>query len=313
MLTKYKTQKFKIEETLGVSGLIDHDLGIIRNIKLARVCTANGFDFELDHIEAMFKKVEGKEISAHFGHTYSPNVDELETFVGVFEDFRLDGEVLRGDLHLSESAKFGRDNTNYYDKILALAENDSNNCGISPVIIYTMDDNQEFTIEEVAAFDLVNYPAFKQGLFSEDINNTTMDPITETPEIEAPEIASVELTPIIDKIAELDSAIKGELPTSDLAKQLIDLLNPFIKEEMAEDACMTPEEQLSEKIEEAKIELSKKLMAELEAKFNGLSEKMEKMEAKFSEGNKLKLNPIFNHSDDEVRPSNSKVVARRLC
>ena len=311
-------QKFKIEETIGVSGAIDHDLGVVRNVKLARVCTANGVDFTQDIIKRMFEVSKGKDVPAHFGHTYNPNYDELETYIGVFKDVRLDGDVLRGDLYLSESAKFGRDNTDYFNKVLSLCENDANNCGISPVVIYSIGDDDSFNVEDVIAFDFVQYPAFRQGLFSESLNTVMNEetPIQEPTPESTPDLASEELTAIIDKIAEIDKAIKAGEPTTELAKSLMDLLAPLMSEEAKEEAVDAVTETIAAtpNIQEYKEHLDN-LRADLEAlkaNYSELAGKINTHEQKFSEASKIKMNPIYSHVDDESGSKVSKVVSRRI-
>ena len=212
---------------------VDREKGILHNVEIIRVGEAKGHghsvDSEFIHSTVVLGN-KSKEIKARFGH---PNMSDeaLGKQVGIFKNFRVDGDRAIADLHLSASSKVSP-NGNYYDYILQHAEENPTHFGnsivFSPGRRYKRDKKGKKTIpsdhakyedyqkikgpeyleiKELHGSDLVDEPAATKNLFSAQLNQ---------------EIIAVQFTKFLDENPEAFPNVKkyfGDVPQ----------LQPFIE------------------------------------------------------------------------------------
>lgn len=185
-MTKEKSRsRFRAGVARGVSGKINRDENIIEGFAVVSKGMAEGHGVEIDDttlgqvVELGNAREQG--IKSRFGH---PNMssEALGTFLGRAKRFRRDGDVVRADLHIDETA-FSTPNGDLGTYVLKLAESDPEAFGASIVFAGTYeqrlnpdgtaqkdDDGEELPplarVEELYAVDAVDKPAANTGLFS---------------------------------------------------------------------------------------------------------------------------------------------------
>lgn len=164
------------------SGGIDRESGVIPGITVARIGSAKGHDGEIDAkflsqiVEQAATRPQG--IKARFGH---PNMcsTALGTYLGRFHNYCLNGNAVKADLHLDQSAKTSP-NGNLFEYVLNMAESNPDMFGASLVFESAefeiaeiekegkKEKHRFFRLKELRATDIVDEPAATDGLFSAD-------------------------------------------------------------------------------------------------------------------------------------------------
>jgi len=180
---------------------VDTEKGAIFGVAIATVGEAKGHGVSLDQsfIDEVVNQGNEKKsgIKARFGH---PNMcgTALGTFLGRVKNFRVDGNIARADLFLSNSAKETPDG-DLHNYVLSLAQNDPDMFGTS--IVFTpgrtykddggdkvYSDEQGYrdisskeyaSLEKLHAADVVDDPAANDGLFSAWSKDTLAGQVTE--------------------------------------------------------------------------------------------------------------------------------------
>jgi len=149
---KTKQERFSATTFKVAPENVDRKLGAIYGVAVITVGEAlgHGYWMEGSFIDATKKEGNKKRsgLKCRFGH---PNMSStaLGTFLGRFKNFRVDGEIARADLFLSNEAK-DTPNGNLYDYVLNLAENDPEAFGTS--ISFRIDKYYKKTTEGKSVF-----------------------------------------------------------------------------------------------------------------------------------------------------------------
>ena len=156
---------------------VDRNKNIIYGAAIATKGEAKGHDVMLDDqtlatIADLGNSAE-RGVKARFTHPNMSN-DGMGSFLGRWRDFRVDGDIVRADLHFSRRA-FNTPKGNLAGYVMGLAEDEPDMFGVSIVIPET-DIHEKLEGEEMAflrptklrAADVVDSPAANDGFFSED-------------------------------------------------------------------------------------------------------------------------------------------------
>tara|TARA_R110000822_G_scaffold173914_1_gene313489 strand:+ start:4596 stop:5741 length:1146 start_codon:yes stop_codon:yes gene_type:complete len=172
---------------------VDREKGIIYDAKIIEVGEASGHDLFVDgeFIDSVVEAGAGLKqgLKARFGH---PNMcsTTLGTFLGRWKGLYRDGDDVRGNLFLSQSAK-DAPGGDLYDYVLSMAENDPDMFGVS--ISFDRDTEAEelagihedtnlqlCRLSKLSAGDCVDSPAATSGgLFSAFTNDSIAGQVTE--------------------------------------------------------------------------------------------------------------------------------------
>ena len=117
---------------------VDHEAGIIRNVILCQVGEAKGHGVHLeqsfiDDLNAYAQKYHQKGMKCRFGHP-SMSTDALGSEAGRFHNFSVDGNKIRADLHLYNSANLSPTHPNMANYLWSMAEEDPE--GIMTSIVF---------------------------------------------------------------------------------------------------------------------------------------------------------------------------------
>jgi hypothetical protein len=128
----------------------DFGAGLISGVSVATRGEAEGHDFWLDgsFLDSLVNSINsdpaGKGLKSRFTHP-SLSGDGMGSFLGRLKNASRDGDVVRGDLHLAESAHDTPDG-NLAGYVMDLAEEDPAAFGMSIVFDHDEDDEDEYTI-----------------------------------------------------------------------------------------------------------------------------------------------------------------------
>jgi len=188
-----------------VPEVIDSDKGIMRGVAIVREGEAKGHGVHLDSdfVADVVRLGNDKEngVKMRFGHpTMSGNA--LGTFLGRAKNFRVDGEIARADMFLSQEAK-DTPNGNLWKYTIAHARNSPDMFGAS--IVFTRGDRFQkdddgnrvdtsdrdkktfVSIEKLHGADMVDSPAATDGVFSafsrDSFAGTVTDFLDQHPEV----------------------------------------------------------------------------------------------------------------------------------
>tara|TARA_R110000868_G_C10743902_1_gene752627 strand:+ start:68 stop:937 length:870 start_codon:yes stop_codon:yes gene_type:complete len=133
-------------------------------LKVGKVRDARGWTISQRTLIQVFgygsRAAEG--IKARFDHPEEGKAS-LGTFLGVWKNFRIDGVVLRADLHLSPSA-FKTPHGDLATYVMDRAEDAPDSFGVSISADFSKDfDGQELSFSGIRAFDVVEEPAGTDG------------------------------------------------------------------------------------------------------------------------------------------------------
>ena len=194
------TEKFRTN-TIPFAGVIEGD--VILGVSVATTGEAQGHRLEfdrtsLDQLQALgFSKPAG--IKSRFTHPDWFH-DGLGKYLGRVRNFRVDGNKLLGDLHISPTARSSPAG-NFAEYVLSLASEDPGSFGVSVVVdlerVWVTTDGHEvsaagvkpanatgkYPVARITAFyaaDLVDEPALNpEGLFTERANPDGLFQITD--------------------------------------------------------------------------------------------------------------------------------------
>lgn len=204
-------------------------------------------------------------IKVRFGHPGFFGTDAVGTYVGRIKNFRIEGETVRGDLHLSKVAK-SSPKGDFYSYILGMAENEPDMFGLSIAFdsngTYSVDGKEFVVLNKLHAVDIVDEPAANPGgLFHA-------------------------------KIEEENSERHKEMDLNELKK--------WVEAFGAEKACEyfsnglsfeEAEKKIAEEVAAAEVESLKAAIVEKDAKIASLEVKLADLEAKLAEMDKG-VNPV---------------------
>ena len=170
------------EETKGV----DHEAKVIRGYKVMSIGEAKGHGQEVDattleQVYSLGQKAGEKGIKSRFTHP-GLSSDGMGTYLGRTKNFRIEGESVLADLHLSPRA-FDTPNGDLGSYVLNLADSDPDQFGASVVISmheeYRLNEDGTPTrdadgerlpplirVDKLHASDIVDEPAANEGFFS---------------------------------------------------------------------------------------------------------------------------------------------------
>ncbi len=162
---------------------VDTENGIIRNASVMTIGPALGHGFELDQT-SLRQLVEtiGDGVQVRFKHPEDPHADSLGTDVGFVRNVRIDGNQVRGDVHLGAWAKSLPGVGDVWTYLLTKAQQAPASFGLSAVIDYEVEPVQVggpprlvARIFGTQAVDFVGKPAANPaGLLSAAPEKTTM-------------------------------------------------------------------------------------------------------------------------------------------
>lgn len=158
----------------GISDGVDRKVGIIRGFSVITKGEARGHgmsidDTTLDQVVELGNQSRAG-MKSRFGHPQMSS-DALGTFLGRTTNFRRDGDQVRADLELDESA-FSTPKGNLADYVLKLAETDPG--AFASSIVFIPGDMEEIEdsdalplarVEKLLAVDVVDEGAANVGLF----------------------------------------------------------------------------------------------------------------------------------------------------
>ena len=179
-------------------GEVNADKGVIAGVSVCTVGEAKGHGVSLDSefIAEVAKQGNASKqgLKARFGH---PNMcsTALGTFLGRFKNFNVDGDQVRADLFLNNSAK-DTPHGDLHNYVMGMAKDEPDMFGTS--IVFTpgqsyqrdasgakvfegLDDSEDIYVEceELHACDAVDEPAANDGLFSRFSGETLAGQMTE--------------------------------------------------------------------------------------------------------------------------------------
>lgn len=135
-------------------------------LKIGRVRDARGWLVTRRTLEQAlrFSRQQTGGVKARFDHP-SKTSSALGSYLGQWRDFRIDGDFLRADLHLSELA-FKTPSGDLGSYVLDMAEFSPDSFGASISAGFAEDfDGKELSFSNVLAFDIVDSPAGTDGMF----------------------------------------------------------------------------------------------------------------------------------------------------
>jgi hypothetical protein len=198
------------------SGLkVDREAGIIRGVALMSVGPAKGYGFEVDRttLQQTFSLASGKPggVKIRLGHPGNDTQAVLSA-VGRVKNAHLDGDVLRGDVHLGTYAKSMPNGGNAWDYLLARAEEAPEDFGLSAVVHLEFDKSPTTgglpiaRARQLDAIDFVDNPAANHaGLLSAPPEN--VDPATKP----TPVVPGIDPNPSLKGASSMDEVLKAYL------------------------------------------------------------------------------------------------------
>lgn len=244
-----------------MTGTIDSKAGIIYGASLMTIGPAIGHGLMVDKkgLEQLLAacKAHGEE-GVKFSLDHS---GQVLSGVGVAKNFKIDGDHVRGDIHLFELPE--------KERILALAKNLPNSCGLSVETpgnheAIPNSDQKLYRCSAIQAVSLVSIPAANSGLFTANKIDSVQKDIPKKTIMEQKDLDLALLTafkPINDKLDLLSAKVKEQ--DEKLSK---------IKDDEDDDEDDEDETKLQAKITAAVLAATASIEAavstKLEAKFN---------------------------------------------
>lgn len=279
---EFKSKSFDSPEqfAFGVEDInktkVNAENGIMTGVSLISTGPALGHELYVDDesIETILRSL-GDKLPAYITHSGALFSDRLTNEIGMFQNFRQDGNRLLADFEAFES--FMKDDEREYNRLFEMAEKMPERFGLSIVFsaksawstphgdVYTVDqpddaifDYPSIRAEEVSSADFVDTPAANdRGLFSSNKSKPYYK-MTKLELSERNEVLEAENTKL------LEETTNAALSVTDAEAQVESL---EIKLSEKEDAMSTLEADLASKLEdiadiESKISDIKKEMAE---------------------------------------------------
>ena len=334
MNKNFAFSSFGIEQTQ-----VDRDSGTMSGVALISVGAAlgHGLFVDQDSVEGIMELLEDERLPAYITHRGALFEDRLTREVGMFENFRIEGDRLLADFQAFDS--FREDDSRKFNRLFELAEKMPERFGLS--IVFTADsmwatpegdvdaldkpDNALFEfpsirVEEVSSADFVDSPAANErGLFSK-IDKITKTKMTKAQLSEQVDALLSEKEEAATRIAQLEASLEGH-EDKDEAMGALALEKAALEAEV--ESLKIQLEEALEEIKEMKEKLGgheEKMKEDEEAAAalrSDIAERDNALEAKAVEIAKLKAliagsSPVASDGDDEYIPSKSnraKVIA----
>lgn len=323
----------------GIQGIdeskVDRDSGTMMGVSLISVGPAMGHGLFVDgkSIQTIADELEGQKLPAYITHRGALFEDRLTREVGMFSNFRIDGDRLLGDFQAFDS--FREDDARKFNRLFEMAEKMPERFGLSIVFSATSawatpdgdipmgrfpnndsdrlyDENNppeealfEFPsirVEEVSSADFVDSPAANQrGLFSK-IDKLTNIKMTKAELTEKNAELAAEAEELKAKLAEIESNLAEDEET--MAE---DEPSDSIEESSAdpEDEDSTDEDEPEADISEEN-EMLKEENAALKAELEELKAKLAESEDEMS-----KLNEELESSQAKAEEDAGEMMAKQ--
>jgi len=318
---------------------IDRESGKMFGVSLISVGEALGHELFVDErsIDTILNAIDGERLPAYITHQGALFQDRLTREIGMFTNFRKDGERLLADFEAFDS--FREDDSKQFNRLFEMAEKMPERFGLSIVFSASqawatpdgdvqLDSKPEdalfdfpsIRVEEVSSADFVDTPAANQkGLFStnhsknmehEEINEATEEEALEAQLSVEEDSTEVELSKHEEEELKEETELEGHED---------DKMEGHEDEEKLEDKVASLEsviDDLKGKLEE-KEEMISKLQEELgghEDKEKEMQEEKEEMEAKLSKLSALIKGtaPVEVSKEDDSNWSPSKSFKSQL-
>lgn len=312
---------------------IDRESGTMIGVSLISTGPAIGHGLYVDQrsLETIEDELDDSKLPAYITHRGALFEDRLTREVGMFTNFRIEGDRLLGDFQAFES--FREDDGRKFNRLFELAEKMPQRFGLSIVFSATsawatpggdieIDEKPEdamfefpsIRVEEVSSADFVDAPAANQrGLFSQ-IDKLTTHKMTKAELSQQNDELVAEAEQLDAKIAELKAKLAEHEEEDDGMKSLADE-NAKLQEE--NEAMKGEIEELKKKLAEHEEEMAKaaEATAEGEEQLEAARGELAKKEARILELRALikGSDPVqFTESADDYTPSKvnrAKVIA----
>ena len=238
---------------------IDKDSGKMFGVSLISVGEALGHELFVDDdsLDTILQAIDGEKIPAYITHRGALFEDRLTREIGMFTNFRTEGDRLMADFEAFDS--FKEDDARKYNRLFEMAEKIPERFGLSIVFSATQawatpegdvelgarPDNALFDfpsirVEEVTSADFVDTPAANQkGLFSKlDIKPTS-------------KMLKSELIEANEKLSAENEALKAKIEDQESVEQKALEAQVSQEEAQIESSNEVQEETSSEEIQES--------------------------------------------------------------
>lgn len=238
---------------------IDKDSGKMFGVSLISVGEALGHELFVDDdsLDTILQAIDGEKIPAYITHRGALFEDRLTREIGMFTNFRTEGERLMADFEAFDS--FREDDARKYNRLFEMAEKMPERFGLSIVFSATqawatpegdveiggrpenaLFDFPSIRVEEVSSADFVDTPAANQkGLFSKiDIKPTS-------------KMLKSELIEANEKLSAENEALKAKVEDQESIEQKALEAQVSQEEAQIESSNEVQEETSSEEIQES--------------------------------------------------------------
>jgi hypothetical protein len=282
MNKNFAFNSFGIEQTQ-----VDRDSGTMSGVALISVGAAlgHGLFVDQDSIDGIMEILEDERLPAYITHRGALFEDRLTREIGMFDNFRIEGDRLLADFQAFDS--FREDDSRKFNRLFEMAEKMPERFGLS--IVFTADsvwatpegdvDTLEkpedaifefpsIRVEEVSSADFVDSPAANErGLFSK-IDNVKSIKMTKAQLSEQVDALLSEKAEAATHIEALEASLEGH-------EDKDEAMNALALEKAALEAEV---ESLKLQLEEAETKI-----AEIEEKLGSHEEKMKEDEEEMKE------------------------------
>lgn len=289
---------------------IDRESGTMIGVSLIATGPAIGHGLYVDQrsLETIEDELDDSKLPAYITHRGALFEDRLTREVGMFTNFRIEGDRLLGDFQAFDS--FREDDTRKFSRLFELAEKIPERFGLSIVFSATsawatpegdieIDEKPEdalfefpsIRVEEVSSADFVDAPAANQrGLFSQ-IDKSTTHKMTKAELAQKNDELVAEAEQLDAKIAELEAKL-AEGEEEDTGMESLAEENAKLQEE--NEAMKVEIEELKAKLAEDEEEMAKasEATAEGEEQLEAARSELAKKEARI-----LELRALIKGSD----------------
>ena len=273
-IDKAKTNSMSSNKfAFGVFGItesqVDKESGTMTSVSLISVGPALGHGLFVDSksLETIEDELEGTKLPAYITHRGALFEDRLTREIGMFDNFRIEGERLLGDFQAFDS--FREDDSRKYNRLFEMAEKMPERFGLS--IVFSADsvwstsegdvsteekpENALFEypsirVEEVSSADFVDSPAANErGLFDK-IDNIITRKMTKAELIELTESLEAE------KVSLQEQANQASVDKLDAEAELEGAKSSYEEKETELEALQAELEEKQKEIEDLKAKLA---------------------------------------------------------
>lgn len=253
-------QKF----AFGIQGIdeskVDQDAGTMSGVSLISVGPALGHGLFVDakSIETIEEELDGTKLPAYITHRGALFEDRLTREIGMFENFRVEGDRLLGDFQAFDS--FREDDSRKYNRLFEMAQKMPERFGLS--IVFSATSAWATPDGDIPMGRWPNNDSDR--LYDE--NNPPEDALFEFPSIRVEEVSSADF---VDSPAANQRGLFSKIDKPNISK--------MTKAELTEknDELVAEAEALEAKLAEVQSQLAEQ--SEEEAKMEGISEENEKL------------------------------------